>query len=169
MVKRWHLRSIVGSMTVEEMIRARDKLTTSTRESSSFEMQKLGLTIDSLQIQEIDDKTGYIANIGAPEAARVAKEARIAQAEADREATQREQEAKALKAAARSQSEIHQAGNIGNLTVLNGAEGMGQLFNQVLGMGASAIPLLREMLQQPNGDAASAGTSRQVVEKAEDA
>ena len=104
-----HLRSIVGSMTVEQMIRARDRLTTETRESSAIEMQKLGLTIDSLQIQEIDDKTGYIANIGAPEAARVAKEARIAQAEADREATEREQEAEALKAAARSQSEIRQA------------------------------------------------------------
>src|SRR6476619_2908157 len=104
-----HLRSIVGSMTVEQMIRARDRLTTETRESSAIEMQKLGLTIDSLQIQEIDDKTGYIANIGAPEAARVAKEARIAQAEADREATEREQEAEALKAAARSGSEIRQA------------------------------------------------------------
>jgi uncharacterized membrane protein YqiK len=104
-----HLRSIVGSMTVEDMIRARDRLTTETRESSAIEMQKLGLTIDSLQIQEIDDKTGYIANIGAPEAARVAKEARIAQAEADREATEREQDAEALKAAARSASEIRQA------------------------------------------------------------
>ena len=38
-----HLRSIVGSMTVEEMIRARDRLTTETRESSAIEMQKLGL------------------------------------------------------------------------------------------------------------------------------
>jgi flotillin len=104
-----HLRSIVGSMTVEDMIRARDKLTKETRESSGIEMQKLGLTIDSLQIQEIDDKTGYIQNLAMPEAARVAKEARIAQADADREATEREQEAEALKAVARSQSQIRQA------------------------------------------------------------
>ena len=39
-------------------------------------------------------------------------------------------------------------GNIGNLTVLNGAEGMGQLFTQVLGMGAAAIPMLRGMIDQ---------------------
>jgi flotillin len=104
-----HLRSIVGSMTVEDMIRARDKLTAETRESSAHEMQKLGLTIDSLQIQEIDDKTGYIRNLAAAEAARVAKEARIAQAAAEREATEREQEAEALMAAARSQSQIRQA------------------------------------------------------------
>jgi flotillin len=104
-----HLRSIVGTMTVEDMIRNRDKLTAATRESSAQEMQRLGLTIDSLQIQEITDPTGYIDNLGMPEAARVAKDARIAQANADREATEREQEADALKAAARSQSQIKQA------------------------------------------------------------
>jgi flotillin len=104
-----HLRSIVGTMTVEDLIRNRDKLTQATRESSVHEMQRLGLTIDSLQIQEIEDQTGYVENLGMPEAARVAKEARIAQAAADREATEREQEAEALKAAARSQSQIRQA------------------------------------------------------------
>ncbi len=104
-----HLRSIIGTMTVEDLIRNRDKLTQATRESSAHEMQRLGLTIDSLQIQEIQDETGYIDNLGLPEAARVAKDARIAQAAADREATEREQEAEALKAAARSQSQIKQA------------------------------------------------------------
>jgi flotillin len=89
-----HLRSIVGSMTVEDMIRARDKLTQATRDSSAHEVQKLGLTIDSLQIQEIEERTGYIENLARPEAARVEKEARIAQANADREATEREQEAR---------------------------------------------------------------------------
>src|SRR5207248_1753235 len=47
-----HLRSIIGTMTVEDLIRNRDKLTRATRESSASEMQRLGLTIDSLQIQE---------------------------------------------------------------------------------------------------------------------
>src|SRR5258705_8090837 len=104
-----HHRSIVGTMTVEDMIRNRDALTKATRESSSSEMQRLGLTIDSLQIQEIEDNSGYIDNLSMPEAARVAKEARIAQAAADREATEREQEADALKVAAQSQSQIRQA------------------------------------------------------------
>src|ERR687887_2099571 len=104
-----HLRSIIGNMTVEDLIRNRDALTRATRESSAHEMQRLGLTIDSLQVQEIEDETGYIENLGMPEAARVAKDARIAQAIADREATEREQEAEAFKAAARSQSQIRQA------------------------------------------------------------
>jgi uncharacterized membrane protein YqiK len=104
-----HLRSIVGSITLEDMIRDREKLTEQTRHSSADEMQKLGLTIDSLQIQEIEDETGYIENLARPESARVHKEARIAQALSDREATEREQEADALKADARSTSEIRQA------------------------------------------------------------
>lgn len=104
-----HLRSIIGTMTVEDLIRNRDKLTRATRESSASEMERLGLTIDSLQIQEIVDNSGYIDNLSMPEAARVAKEARIAQAASDREATEREQEADALKVAARSTSQIKQA------------------------------------------------------------
>src|SRR5947209_4919380 len=79
-----HLRAIVGTMAVEDLIRNRDKLTQATRESSAHEMQKLGLTIDSLQLQEISDPTGYIQNVGMPEAARVAKEARIAESAAER-------------------------------------------------------------------------------------
>ena len=79
-----HLRAIVGNMTVEEMIRDREKLTQLTRESSGTEMEKLGLIVDSLQIQEIEDPTGYIKNLGRPHAAAVESQARIAQADADR-------------------------------------------------------------------------------------
>ncbi len=105
-----HLRAIVGSMTVEEMIRDREKLTQLTRSSSGSEMEKLGLIVDSLQIQEIEDPTGYITNLGRPHAAVVEKDARIAQAGADREATEREQEADALKAFAVRDSHIKQNG-----------------------------------------------------------
>ena len=51
-------------------------------------------------------------------------------------------------------------GNIGNLTVLNGAEGMGQLFTQVLGMGAAAIPMLRDMLADGNGNVTGSSAKR---------
>src|SRR5918998_1654256 len=105
-----HLRAIVGNMTVEEMIRDREKLTQLTRGSSGTEMEKLGLIVDSLQIQEIGDPTGYIKNLGRPHAAAVERDARIAQAGADRAATEKEQEADALKAHARRDSSIKQAG-----------------------------------------------------------
>jgi uncharacterized membrane protein YqiK len=105
-----HLRAIVGNMTVEEMIRDREKLTQLTRESSGIEMEKLGLIVDSLQVQEIEDPTGYITNLARPHAVAVQREARIAQAGADREATEAEQMAEAQKALARRDSLMKQAG-----------------------------------------------------------
>ena len=105
-----HLRAIIGNMTVEEMIRDREKLTELTREHAGTEMEKLGLIVDSLQIQEILDPTGYIQNLALPHAAAVEREARIARAQADREATEKEQEAEAQKAQARRDTQIRQAG-----------------------------------------------------------
>lgn len=40
-----HLRAICGSLTVEELIRERDKLTEATRAAAGTEMQKLGLGV----------------------------------------------------------------------------------------------------------------------------
>ncbi|MBD5656353.1 MAG: flotillin family protein [Candidatus Eremiobacteraeota bacterium] len=104
-----HLRAICGSLTVEDLIRERDKLTEATRAAAGTEMEKLGLVIDSLQIQEIDDPTGYITNLAKPHAVAVLKDARIAEAHADREATQTEQQSAAMKAESVRDSRIKQA------------------------------------------------------------
>jgi flotillin len=105
-----HLRSICGGLTIEDMIHNREALTGEVRRSSADEMSKLGLVIDSLQIQEIDDASGYIVNLGKPHAAAVAAAARIAEAQRDQEATEAEQIAEAKKAAAIRDSRIQQAG-----------------------------------------------------------
>lgn len=104
-----HLRSIIGGMTVEEIIGERHRLAEETRQSSETEMQKLGLIIDSLQIQEVDDPTGYIENLAAPHQAAAAASARIAQADRNREATEKEQAAAAEMARATSDSQVRQA------------------------------------------------------------
>ncbi|MGW2783024.1 SPFH domain-containing protein [Streptomyces populi] len=105
-----HLRSIVGGLTVEDMIRDREKLTGQTRAACGTEMEKLGLIVDSLQIHEIEDPTGYIRNLAMPHAAAVQRDARIAQAEANRLATEAEQKAAARMSEATRDSEIQQAG-----------------------------------------------------------
>ncbi|MEV5576683.1 SPFH domain-containing protein [Spirillospora sp. NPDC052269] len=104
-----HLRSIIGGLTVEDLILNRERLTSETRLSAADEMSKLGLVVDSLQIQEIEDATGYITNLGRPHAAAVASAARIAEAERDREATEREQEAARQNAAVIRDTEIKKA------------------------------------------------------------
>ena len=50
-----HLRSIIGSMTVEEIVTERQKLATEVLDGSKAEMATIGLTVDALQIQSIDD------------------------------------------------------------------------------------------------------------------
>ena len=104
-----HLRSIIGNLTVEDLILNRERLASEIRGSSADEMSKLGLVVDSFQIQEIDDTTGYITNLGKPHAAAVAAQARIAEAQRDQEATKAEQDAAAGKAGAVRESQIKQA------------------------------------------------------------
>ncbi len=87
-----HLRSIVGSMTVEQIITERQQLATTVLDASKEEMSKLGLLVDSLQISSIDDLgTGYIESISAPQRAAVAQAAKVAQSEADRAAAEAQQ------------------------------------------------------------------------------
>src|SRR4051794_1624314 len=104
-----HLRSIVGGLAVEEIIRDRDRVAQEVKEGSHTEMEKLGIVVDGLQIQEIEDPTGYISNLAAPHAAAVASAARIAAAERDQEAAEREQQAVRAKAKYAQETSIQQA------------------------------------------------------------
>lgn len=88
-----HLRSIVGSMTVEDLIRERQKLAEEVLDQSKPEMAKLGLVVDSLQIESIDDQgSGYINALSQPHVAAVNQAASIAQSAADQAAAQARQE-----------------------------------------------------------------------------
>jgi flotillin len=88
-----HLRSIIGSMTVEAIIREQQTLADAIVDASKTEMARIGLAVDSLQISSIDDKgVGYIRALAAPHQARVNQEAKVAQAAADRTSAMAEQE-----------------------------------------------------------------------------
>lgn len=88
-----HLRSIVGSMTVEDLIRERQKLAEEVLGQSKPEMATLGLVVDSLQIESIDDQgSGYIKALSQPHVAAVNQTAAIAQSAADQAAAQARQE-----------------------------------------------------------------------------
>ena len=105
-----HLRSIIGGLTVEQIIRERDRVAQEVKDGSHAEMEKLGIVVDALEIQEIEDASGYINNLAAPHAAVVASQARIAKAHADQEAAQRELEVSAMKAQYERDTEIRKAG-----------------------------------------------------------
>jgi flotillin len=105
-----HLRSIIGGLTVEQIIRERDRVAQEVKDGSHAEMEKLGIVVDALEIQEIEDGSGYIDNLAAPHAAAVASQARIARAKTDQEAAEREQQAAAMKAQYERDLLIKQAG-----------------------------------------------------------
>lgn len=80
-----HLRSILGSMTVEEIYQNRDKFSQSVQEVASVDLAKMGLVIVSFTIKEVKDKNGYLDSLGKPRIAQVKRDANIAEAEADKE------------------------------------------------------------------------------------
>jgi flotillin len=92
------LRAVVGGMTAEQVITERDRVTAELGKRCRAEMGKLGLSVDAVEIQQLEDTSDYIANLAAPHAPAVASQARIAQANADLEASEREREAGELKA-----------------------------------------------------------------------
>lgn len=76
------LRSIIGGLTVLQIIRDRAVVAQSVLEAAEEALTKQGLVVDTLQIQEIRDGADYIQNIGRPEAAKVRQQADIAETNA---------------------------------------------------------------------------------------
>jgi len=105
-----HLRSIIGSMTVEEIVTERQKLATEVLDGSKEEMAKIGLAVDSLQIQSIDDmNTGYIDAMAAPHTAAIQRQAQIAQAQAQQAAAEAQQQSARAQAEYQRQTMVVQA------------------------------------------------------------
>jgi flotillin len=105
-----HLRSIIGSMTVEEIVTERQKLATEVLDGSKAEMAKIGLSVDSLQIQSIDDmNTGYIDAMAAPFNAAIQRQAQIAQAQARQASAEAEQQSQRAQAEYARQTAVVQA------------------------------------------------------------
>ncbi|RBP92124.1 flotillin [Cytobacillus firmus] len=80
-----HLRSILGSMTVEEIYKNRDKFSQEVQRVASQDLAKMGLIIVSFTIKDVRDKNGYLDSLGRPRIAQVKRDADIATAEAEKE------------------------------------------------------------------------------------
>jgi len=83
------LRSIVGTLTVEEIIRDRASFATQVADVTESALTGQGLVLDTFQIQDVTDDGTYLQDLGRPEAARVQQDATIAEADARRTAEQR--------------------------------------------------------------------------------
>ncbi len=82
-----HLRSIVGRLTVEEIVRDRAKFNQEVLSEATSDLAKIGLGVDVLTIQKVADSEGYIDALGKKRTAEVKRDAQIGESAAAREST----------------------------------------------------------------------------------
>src|SRR5690606_35620716 len=87
---------IVGQMTVETIHRDRDDFIQRVQELATDDVAAMGVRILSMGIEEILDNEGYLQAMAAPQIAAVKRDAKIAEAEAEREARVKAAEAMRL-------------------------------------------------------------------------
>lgn len=81
------MRQLAGTLTVEEMVKEREKISQSFLKDSLPELEKLGVRCDNFLITRVDDELGYIDALGKKRTAEVKRDAEIGEAEARRDAT----------------------------------------------------------------------------------
>src|SRR5689334_10614208 len=104
------LRSIVGRLTVEETIRDRAAFASAVAEEAEHSLTNQGLVLDTFQLQDILAEGSYLQDLGRPEAARVLKEAAIAEAQARQAAESERLKAEEAIAEANRNLSLKQAG-----------------------------------------------------------
>lgn len=85
-ILKGHLRSIIGKLNIEGLLRERDAFNKQVVEESAEELKRLGIQIITLVIQEVNDEYGYIDALGKRAVAEAVRDANIKVAEADRDA-----------------------------------------------------------------------------------
>ncbi|XP_051848245.1 flotillin-2 isoform X4 [Antechinus flavipes] len=89
-----HLRSILGTLTVEQIYQDRDQFAKLVREVAAPDVGRMGIEILSFTIKDVYDKVNYLSSLGKSQTAQVQRDADIGVAEAERDAGIREAECK---------------------------------------------------------------------------
>lgn len=97
-----HLRGILGTMEVEEVIQSTESFSRKVQENTIPDLRKMGLTIVSFTIKEVRDSVGYLEQLGRKQAAETKQRADIGVAEATKQT-------EVAKAEAMRQTQIAQA------------------------------------------------------------
>ncbi|HPF39958.1 MAG TPA: SPFH domain-containing protein [Phycisphaerae bacterium] len=112
------LRAVIGKMTPEEIVEDRDKFVSTLVTEVTDDIRKLGLLIDSVNIQNVHDEEQYLESIARKASAQVRATARQYEAERKAEADIKEAEALALsrKAQAERDAEAKSAESLARQT-----------------------------------------------------
>lgn len=101
-----NLRGVLATMTPEEVNEDRMKFAAQLLEEADQDLQKLGLQLDTLKIQNVTDEVGYLAAVGRAKTAQVLRSAQIAEADNEAETKQRQAEAMRVAEVAKAEAEI---------------------------------------------------------------
>ncbi len=80
-----NLRGIVGTLTVEQLIGERGEFMSRVKTEAAQDLAALGLDVELFNIQNITDARGYIEALGRKQTAEVIKNAKIGEAQAQRD------------------------------------------------------------------------------------
>ncbi len=100
-----HLRAIIGTMNVEEIVTNRDSFAQRVQEVSAGDLANMGLQVVSFVIKDIRDTQGYLEAWGRPKIAIVKRDATIAEAEASRDSTIKSAQANQLAQTAKMEAD----------------------------------------------------------------
>lgn len=80
-----NVREIIGQMTLEDIVKDRQKFVELVSQNAIPDLEKMGLEIISFNIQNIQDQNGVIEDLGIDNISQIKKNAAIAKSEADKE------------------------------------------------------------------------------------
>jgi flotillin len=92
-----HLRGIIGTLTIEALYRDQKSFQDKVRDEAHADLAAMGFEFKSFVFQEIQDEQGYLDALGQPKIQEALKRARIATANADRDAKIEEESARRAK------------------------------------------------------------------------
>jgi flotillin len=81
-----NLRGVLASLTPQQVNQDKLAFVRSLQDEAEADLAKLGLVLDTLQIQNISDDVGYLDSLGRKQRAELLRDARIAEAQAQAQA-----------------------------------------------------------------------------------
>ncbi|XP_060563998.1 flotillin-1-like isoform X2 [Ruditapes philippinarum] len=101
-----HQRAIMGNMTVEEIYKDRKKFSKHVFDVASSDLVNMGICVVSYTLKDIRDEEGYLRSLGMARTAQVKRDARIGEAEAQKDSGIKESEAEEKRMASRYANDI---------------------------------------------------------------
>ncbi len=80
-----HMREVMGTMTVEQIVRGRQEFSARVSEAVKPDLSRMGLVMLSFALKDISDAQGFLDSLSKPQIAAAKRDALIAEAETEKE------------------------------------------------------------------------------------